>query len=277
MLDCGLVGELTAAQRLSLMELIYAIEKKDVDQLAGVVLTFCTPTRRADYTAYERGVRQMIYKNVVYSPVVELSSFMTELLGSLYDYGFKMDSNISLAIKAITQAMEAAATLDPNLDLVQVINEEAQKQLRTQFTTEKVRETVQREALNVGRELVRRAPELKTGAYKWLDNITAGGVRVQVDTSELSTQVGELDLVLRRVVIGLVVGALIIGTGIVAVGFSLATVLSIYVLNQTPDMTDLARELSTLVPAVALISFVVVAFFSLVLIWRVARPKKIED
>ena len=277
MLDCGLVGELTQAQRLSLMELIYAIQKKDVDELAGVVLTFCIPTRRADYAAYDRGVRQLIYKNVVYAPQVELAKFMSELLGSLYEYGFKMNSNISMAIKAITQAMEAAATLDPDLDLLHIINTEAQRQLRTQLSPENVRETVQKEALNVGRELIRRVPELRTGAYKWLDNVIAGGVKVQLDTSELSTQVSELDTVLRRVVVGLVVGALIIGTGIVAVGFSLATVLSIYVIGQTPDLPDVVENLSTAVPVVSLFAFALVSFFSLVLIWRVARPKKVED
>jgi ubiquinone biosynthesis protein len=277
MLDCGLVGELTTTQRLSLMELIYAIQKKDVDELAGVVLTFCTPTRRADYAAYDRGVRQIIYKNVVYSPYVNLSGFMAELFSSLYDYGFKMNSNISLAIKAITQAMEAASTLDPNLDLLSVINTEAQKQLRTQFTPEKVRETIEKEALSIGREFVRRAPELKSGAFKWVENISAGGVKVQVDTSELSKQVNEIDHVLRRVVIGLVIGSLIIGTGIMAVGFSLTTILSIYVLNNTPTLTSLARGLSTFVPGVALAAFVVIALFSLVLVWRVARPPKVED
>jgi ubiquinone biosynthesis protein len=277
MLDCGMVGELTTAQRLSLMEMVYAIQKKDVDQLAGVVLTFCIPTKRADYTAYNRGVRQTIYKNVVYSPYVNLSGFMAELFSSLYDYGFKMDSNISLAIKAISQAMEAASTLAPNLDLLAVINAEVQKQLRTQFTTEKVRETVEKEALNIGREFVRRVPELKSGAFKWMENISAGGVKVQLDTRELSTQVSELDNVLRRVVIGLVIGSLIIGTGIMAVGFSLTSILSIYVLNNTPTLTALAQGLSTFVPAVSLIAFVVVVLFSMVLVWRVARPPRAED
>jgi ubiquinone biosynthesis protein len=188
-----------------------------------------------------------------------------------------MNSNISLAIKAITQAMEAASTLDPNLDLLNVINTEAQKQLRTQFTPEKVRETIEKEALSIGREFVRRAPELRSGALKWVENISAGGVKVQLDTSDLSKQVGELDNVLRRVVIGLVVGSLIIGTSIMAVGFSLTSILSIYVLNNTPTLNSLARGLSAFVPGVALFVFVVVALFSVVLVWRVARPPRAED
>jgi ubiquinone biosynthesis protein len=265
------------AQRLSLMELVYAIQKKDVDELAGVVLTFCTPTRRADYAAYDRGVRQSIYKNVIYAPVVNLAGFMSELFGSLYDYGFKMNSNISMAIKAITQAMEAAATLDPKLNLLQVINEEAQTQLRAQLTPERARETVEKEALNLGREFVRRVPELRSGVFKWMDNISAGGVTVQLDTSKLSTQVGELDNVLRRLVIGLVVGALIIGTGIVAVGFALTTLLSIWVLNQTPGMSVLAQELNATVPIVSLLAFMLVSIFSLVLVWRVAKPSRSRD
>jgi hypothetical protein len=35
--------------------------------------------------------------------------------------------------------------------------------------------------------------------------------------------------------------------------------------------------LSTFVPGVALAAFVVIALFSLVLVWRVARPPKVED
>jgi ubiquinone biosynthesis protein len=277
MLDCGLVGELTQAQRLSLLDLMYSLQKKDVDALAAVVLTFCVPTKRADYAAYDKGVRRLIYQHVVYSPVPELGDFMTALLGELFEYGLRMDSNLSLAIKAILQAMEAAAVLNPEIELLPVLTGTAGTLIREQITPENIRNIAEKEAVGFGKELIRRVPELRAGALKWVDNLAGGAVQLKLDTSDLSKQVSELDNVLRRVVVGLVLGGLVIGTAIVAVGVAFVTVALAFFANQATIEDRAINLLQTTVPIVAMGMFIVVAVASLIVIWRVARPPRVED
>lgn len=264
MIDCGLIGELTPEQRLNLMDFMLSLARKDVDGLSAAVLAFCKRTRRANIEAYNIEVRRMIYRHVVYASDPDLKPFLNAVTSSLFEFGLKMDSNFTLAIKAILQAEEAAVTLSPSLDLLQVINTAAQGMLREKFSPVQVRGMVEKEALDAGRELLRRVPALKTGAYKWLDNITAGGVQVKLDTSELSRQVAELDVVLRRVVIGLVLGGLIIGMAIFSVGT--AQVAST-VATTAGDYT---------IPLIATLAFGIVTAFSLIVIWRVARPHSEE-
>lgn len=271
MLDCGLVGELTPAQRLSLLDLMYSLQKKDVDALASVVLTFCVPTKRADYVAYNKGVRRLIYQHVVYAPVPNLGAFMGALLGNLFEYGLRMDSNLSLAIKAILQAIEAASVLDPKIDLLGVIVTTAQDLIQSQITAENVRAAVEKEAIGLGKELIRRVPDLRAGALKWVDNLAGGGVQLKLDTSDLSKQVQEVDSVMRRLVVGLVFGGLIIGTAIVAVGVALVTVALAFFANQAAIEQRAIDLLETAIPILAILAYGVVAAGGLILVWRVIR------
>ena len=260
MIDCGMIGELTPEQRLNLLDFMMSLAKKDVDGLSAAVLSFCKRTRRANIEAYNVEVRRMIYRHVVYATNPDLRPFLNAITGSLFEFGLKMDSNFTLAIKAILQAEEAAITLSPSLNLLQVINTAAQSMIRERFSPEQIRGVIEKEAMDAGRELLHRVPALKSGAYKWLDNIAAGGVQVKIDTSELSHQVTELDGVLRRVVVGLVLGGLIIGMAIFSVGTAqVASTVS----TSTGDYT---------VPLLATVAFGIVTAFSLIVIWRVARP-----
>jgi ubiquinone biosynthesis protein len=277
MLDCGLIGELTEAQRFSLLDLMYSLQKKDVDALAKVVLTFCVPTRRADYVAYNKGVRRLIYQYVVYSPFPNLGAFMSALLGSLFEYGLRMDSNLSLAIKAILQAMEAGTVLNPKIDMLSVLVNTAQTLIREQITTDNVRGLVEKEVTGFGKELIRKVPELRAGAMKWVDNLAEGSVKLKIDTSDLSQQVSEIDNVLRRAVIGLVLGGLIIGTAIVAVGIAIVFVALAFFANQAAVEQRAISLLQSGIPIVTFGIFALVAVSSLLVIWNVARPPAVED
>jgi ubiquinone biosynthesis protein len=264
MIDCGLIGQLTPEQRLNLLDFMYSLARKDVEGLSAAVLTFCKQTRRTNLEAYNVEVRRLIYRHVVYapdagSPNADLKPFLNAVTGSLYEYGLKMDSNFTLAIKAILQAEEAATTLSPKLDLLGVINAAALGMMREQLSPERIRATVEKEAVQAGKEILRRVPTLKAGAYKWLDNVAGGGVQVKLDTSDLSRQVSEIDTVLRRLVIGLVLGGLIIGMATFTVGTA-----------QVASSASTAGDYT--IPILAALAFGIVTVASLIVIWRVARP-----
>lgn len=277
MLDCGLVGDLNLEQRVGLVDLLVSLQKRDVDAIASVVQTFCVPTDRADYAAYNKGIRRITYRHIVYSPLgdlVDLAGFVNELLDSLYGYGLKMDSNISLAIKATLQATEAAFTLDPKIDLLTLLIGSGKELLQAQITPERVSAAVQREATAFGREMIRRLPAVKQGAYKWIDNLSSGNVQLKLDTSDLSKQVLELDKVVSRVAVGLVLCGLLVATAIVAIGIVLVTLGAAFFTHQTAINASAANGVDATVPIVALVAFVIIALVSLLMIgnmWRTSR------
>jgi ubiquinone biosynthesis protein len=273
MIDCGLVGELNQSQRLDLLDLVWSLIRKDVQGLTDTIFRLCRPTRRVDIAAYNEGINRLIYQYVVYSSNVSFGAFMSRVLNSLFEYGLKMDSNLTLAIKAILQAEEAAFTLNPKLDLLTVAFDTAQKLMRDQITPERVSSIVQAEAIRTGKELIRRLPDLRQVGFKWIDNLSSGGVQVKLDTSELSKQVNDIDSALRRLAIGLMLAGLVVGTGIVAAGVAIAIVGATLVSDAYPD----ARIVGVTVPLLAGAAFVIVVIASILVIWRVARPKRDED
>jgi ubiquinone biosynthesis protein len=254
LIDCGLVGELSQAQRMDFLDLIWSFTRKDVRGLSDVFFRLCRQTRRVDKPAYYATMDRIIYQYVVYNAGANFGSLMNAVLGSLYEMGLRMDSNLTLAIKAIMQMEEAACALDPGHDLGRVATEYAQAHLREQLTAEKVSSMAQEQVIRLGREVARRLPELQDASMKWLDMFTKGGLEVKLDTSGLSEQMTQLDVILRRLVIGLVLAGLIVGTAIVASSPFLAS------------RSDL--------PAVATAVFVVVVVASLLVVWRMARNSK---
>ena len=49
-----------------------------------------------------------------------ISGLFSAVLGLMHEYGLRMHQELTLAIKAMLQAEEAAHTLNPNVDLVTI-------------------------------------------------------------------------------------------------------------------------------------------------------------
>ena len=140
------------------------------------------------------------------------------MLSTVYASGLRLDTNLTMAIKAIIQATETAAILAPDIDIADAAIGEGRDALLANLTTDKVKEFAQAKAVEVGKELLRRAPTLEAAAWSWVDQFGKGKLVVEVDTSDLGEQLAQINSAGRRLSTGMiVVGQLFIGTAILAV------------------------------------------------------------
>jgi ubiquinone biosynthesis protein len=136
-LDLGLVGQLEQQQRFDLIALLWALQIGDPGALASVALRLCRATGPVDEGAFRTAVERLYYQYWIYGNA-SFSRMMSALFATLREQNLRMRSELTLAVKAITQAEELMRAMDPSLKLVEVATQEAETLLRDELTPERV-------------------------------------------------------------------------------------------------------------------------------------------
>ena len=216
-IDCGLVGQLDSQQRTDLLDLIYSLKTYDFDSVATVVIRLSRKTSAFDEKTFRTNIDRQLRQFLVYGEGADIATGLSSMLSTVYSSGLRLDANLTMAIKAIIQATETAAILAPDIDIADAAVGEARDALLANLTTEKMRAVATAKAMEVGKELIRRAPTLEAAAWSWVDQFGKGKLVVEVDTSDLGKQLSQINSAGRRLSTGMIVVGQLIGTAILAV------------------------------------------------------------
>ena len=218
-LDLGMVGELDLQLRISLGDLLYSLQNRDPDGIASALLGVSLPFRAdADQVAFKKDIERIISRYLIYADTgASLSEVMSAVTKALSDNGYRMNPNMTLALKVIVQVEEVMRTLNPEESMIIGAIEEMQVVLRQEITLEKIGELAKKEANNFLHEAVKRLPELQGATLKWLDNYQKGRFEVKIDTSDLGQNVDRLNLSTERLMAGMILAGMLIGGAIAMV------------------------------------------------------------
>jgi cytochrome b subunit of formate dehydrogenase len=133
----------------------------------------------------------------------------------VFNNGLQLDSQLTLAIKAVVQAEETARALSFDIDLGEAAVTEARAALLESFTPERIQKQLQGTAIRVGKELARKVPSLEGAALSWIDQFNKGKFVVEIDTSGLEKSIGNVSSIGRQAAVGIIVVGQLIGTAIV--------------------------------------------------------------
>jgi len=213
-LDMGLVGQLNSTQRVDLLGLIYAVKAVDINGIADGLLALGTPTAGFDETAFRADVDRLSRQYLIYGGVTSIGGALTGLMGAVFNNGLRLDSSLTLAIKATIQAEETATALSASVNLADAAVVEARAALVESLEPERVAKQLQGTAVRLSKELARRAPSLEGAALKWIDQFNKGKIVVEVDTSQLSDAIDKVGGLGKQATVGLIVVGQLIGTAI---------------------------------------------------------------
>ena len=214
-LDLGLIGQLNSQQRVDLLGLIYAIKQVDIQGIADGLMALGKPTSTFDEAGFRSDIDRLARQYLVYGKATSLGSALGSFLGAVFDNGLVLDSQLTLAMKAVIQAEETARALSFDIDLGDAAVTEARAALLETFTPEKIREQVEASAVRIGKELARRIPNLETATLSWLDQYNKGKFVVEVDTKGLEKSIKSVSDIGRQATVGVIVVGQLIGTAIV--------------------------------------------------------------
>ena len=214
-LDLGLVGQLSAQQRVDLLGLIYSIKEVDIPGIGDGLLALGKPTRQFNEARYRDDIDRLARQYLIYGKATSLGSALGAFLSAVFDNGLRLDSQLTLAIKAVIQAEETARALSFDIDLGEAAVTEARAALLESFTPEKIQKQIQGSAVRIGKELARKVPSLEGAALSWIDQFNKGKFVVEVDTKGLERSISSVSDIGRQATVGVIVVGQLIGTAIV--------------------------------------------------------------
>ncbi len=165
---------------------------------------------------YEQLERQVGRYFLFYDESSTFSAVMGTTLGLMHEYGLRLNQDLTLAIKAMIQAEEAALLLDPTVEIVKIAIRESQNWLTTAFDADAVVKWLTKEGLRSLKEIVRRLPSLQQATMKWLDQYERGRLTVELDTSDLTRQIGVFAAAIQFLSVGFILAGIVIATAIAA-------------------------------------------------------------
>ena len=213
-LDLGLIGELRQDQRLDLMDLLFSVQQMDTYGIAQSVRRLSTETRPLDEPAYLAAVERVFLQYGKYGAESSFPVLMNKIMNEMARYGLRMNKQLTLAIKALTQSQEATVTLDPNYPVIEATVADLKYFLMEQFNADNITELVKTQAIRAAKEVVHRLPSLQEATIRWLDQYQAGKFVVELNTDDLNRQVGRAYEGLERLTVGLILAGMLIGSAI---------------------------------------------------------------
>ena len=229
-LDLGMVGELDLQQRISLGDILFSLQNPDPDGIASALLGVSVPFRPdADQAMFKKDIERVITRYLIYADVgASLSEVLSAVIKALSDNGYRLNPNMTLALKVIVQVEEVMRTLNPEESMIFSAIEEAQVVLRQEITLEKIGELAKKEVNNFVREAVKRLPELQGATLKWLDNYQKGRFELTIDTSSLGPHLDRFNASTERLMLGMILTGMLIG-GAIALAVPVATIVGEYI------------------------------------------------
>jgi hypothetical protein len=150
---------------------------------------------------------------------VPLAKLIPAALDVLRDSGYRLDTQLTLAIKAMTQAEAITAALVPDAkgtDFANLAVEAIEELVPSALNEETVKAAMRKQAISAGREVVNRLPSVQEAAFSWLDQFQKGQIKVKLDLSDLDRSVSRFDRISRLVAVAIVITGMTIGSALAA-------------------------------------------------------------
>lgn len=210
-IDFGMVGRLTADRRDQLIRLLLGLVKHDAHRVADVLLEW-TGHVAVDEEALGREIEVFMdqYHSVPLKQL-RLGGMLADLVAILRQHRLALPADLALLIKAFISLEGMGRELDPDFDMAGEAMPMLEKAMRARYSP---RAVVKRGWQAVSEALALMV-DLPQDLSRLLRAARRGRLEVHINVTHLKHVGNQLDKAISRLVVGLVVAALIVGSSIV--------------------------------------------------------------
>lgn len=261
-LDTGMVGELDLRKRISFSRFLLAFRDKDVSALGATLRSLSTPFREPDEASYQRQFEQRIGPLIDSPPghPASLQRLVSEALDVLRSSGYRLDSELALAVKAVAEAEAITTALVPEADAAEFAElggSALEELVPAALDTDTILNVGKKQAILTAGEVVEHLPSLQAAAVRWLDQLERGELTVRV-RSELDPQLARSAAVPR-----------LVAAAVLLAGIAVASALAAGI---DTTASDFRRNVADVAVVVYLGAAAVAVVLVGVLLWRLIRP-----
>jgi ubiquinone biosynthesis protein len=210
-IDFGMVGRLTEERRDQLIRLLLGLVKHEPRRVADVMLDW-TGDGAIDEDGLMLEIQAFVdqYHGVALKQL-RLGSMLSDLMAIVRQHQLALPSDLSLLVKAFITLEGMGRELDPDFDMAGEAMPMLEQALRARYTPAAL---IKRGWQAAGEALALIA-DLPHDLSQLLRAARRGRLEIRIDVTHLKRVGNQLDSAANRLVVGIVVAALIIGSSIV--------------------------------------------------------------
>jgi ubiquinone biosynthesis protein len=192
LIDWGLVGWLSAAERDDLLSLAIGVITNDADTIARVLLRMGTPTRRVNMADFKSDITRFRSSHLSVSTLGEADAtrFVQDFVSAAQKYQVKLATEYSVMAKAVGTVEGIVRNLHPDVPILDIAREHLEPMVRSRYSPQKLLEEAMGGVTGLG-SMVRHLPGQ---VDQLLHDLETGNFQVQA----VSPQVKDLPPMLRR-------------------------------------------------------------------------------
>jgi ubiquinone biosynthesis protein len=259
-LDSGMVGQISLVQRANLGVLLWTFVNGDVPAMGRQLRSLSVPFRSdADEKAFDKDFERRMARYLG-SGTSDIKAVLNAGFAVLRDNGYRLDPQLTLALKAMMQASAFFTPLAPKERTFTAAALEAATELgQDALTGDMVADVAKREGSRLLSEGIQAAPDYLRGLLSWQNQLKKGKLTVYLDTTSLDRQTSELRGIASMVVVAVLVAGALVGSAIASQVFD--------------EAADVRLQTASQVGYVA--SLAIAAVLVVVFLWRLfRRPRR---
>lgn len=210
-LDTGMMGHLAEDQRREIINLLQAVQRSDTQEIVRIAMSIGIITKPVDERGLRRDINRLLNRYMTASlSEIPFAEVMSKVLTTIFDYGIRMPSELTLALKALVQTEEIARTLNPNIQITDV----AQTISRHLFFEQLKPEVIAGKLNSTLMQLLQLIPLFNAALEQLLKEIKSGKLTIRLDVTDMPPDFQELPGIINRLTIGLAIAGMTVGSAI---------------------------------------------------------------
>jgi ubiquinone biosynthesis protein len=212
LMDWGMVGRLTPEERNDLLFFIRAAVEKDSRKLAQMVLSIATARKSVNARQLEKDLMEImdVYLSLPLKQI-RVGSLLEDLVGVLKSHTLRLPPDMSIVIKALITVEGTARMLYPELDVISEARPHVRRLVSRQYSKGYIWQRL-RNNVSAMWGLQQHLPQTVSAILKKIehDDVTIG-----FDHKNLNPLQKALESSFNRLTLGIVLGAMIIGSSMI--------------------------------------------------------------
>lgn len=212
LIDWGMVGRLTPEERNDLLFLIQSLVDHDSAKLSNVLLNIATARISVDRHQLERDLMDLmdIYLSLPLKEI-RINEMLDDFVEVLRVHGLRLPPDMSIVIKALITVEGTARILYPKLDVISEARPHVRKLVSRQYSFEQLRKRL-RDNISSFWSLQRHLPSTLSAILK---KVKHGELTIRFEHKNLTALRKELEDSFNRLTLGIILGAMIIGSSMI--------------------------------------------------------------
>ena len=213
-IDFGMMGVMSDTVLNKLNDVLYAIYIKDTGELSKAVLKLCIRKGKVDKDKLTEDIDEFYYQYVdnVSLKDMKFPIIIKNLTEVCLRNNLAIPEEVTMFVRGIINIVGVIEVLDSDLTIMSALEPYMQKYIANKFNLVSELKDYAKSVYDMGKI----APQIPIKLAKTLDKINDGDLRFQIQHNNLEKLFNQLDNMTNKIVIGMLLFALIVGSSILA-------------------------------------------------------------